>query len=226
MPNTRAADGTRTLTFAYTVRELDRSHGIAVDRVELNGGAISSWAHPGAAATNPNLSQVRLGHDANHQVDGRLPPSFESAAVDGTALTVTFHEDLDTASVPAPGAFHVTVNNARRNVASGGVAISGATVTLTLASAVTRSDTVKVRYTKPSARPLQGAAGLRRGHLRRPGGDQQLAHLGSWSQRRRCSRSSLERSHVLGCVSNDIPTGSDAGYRDSQQLGLTFEHRR
>ncbi len=151
-----SGDGTRTLTFAYTVRELDRSSGIVVDGLELNGGAITSWAHPGAAATNPDLSQVRLGYDANHKMDGRLPV-FQSAAVDGTALTVTFDENLDTGSAPAPGAFYVTVNNARRNVASGGVAISGATVTLTLASAVTHSDTVKVRYLKPSSNPLQNS---------------------------------------------------------------------
>ena len=53
--------------------------------------------------------------------------------------------------MPAPGDFHVTVGTARRDVAAGGVAISGKTVTLTLASAVTSTDTVKVRYTKPSS---------------------------------------------------------------------------
>ena len=63
-------------------------------------------------------------------------------------------------SLPAPGTFHVTVNGARRNVASGGVAISGATVTLTLASAVIASDTVKVRYTKPSNNPLRDTVAL------------------------------------------------------------------
>ncbi len=85
-------------------------------------------------------------------------PVFQRAAVDGATLTVTFDADLDMSSVPAPGAFRVTVNNARRNVASGGVAVSGKIVTLTLASAVTPGDTVKVRYTKPSASPLQSAA--------------------------------------------------------------------
>ena len=86
-------------------------------------------------------------------------PEFSSASVDGTALTVTFAAALDEGSVPAPGAFYVTVNGARRNVASGGVAIDGAAVTLTLASAVVGSDTVTVRYTKPSANPLQNASG-------------------------------------------------------------------
>ena len=61
--------------------------------------------------------------------------------------------------MPAPSAFYVTVNDARRNVASGGVAISGETVTLTLASAVEADDTVTVRYTRPSANRLQSTAG-------------------------------------------------------------------
>ena len=73
---------------------------------------------------------------------------------------MTFTATLDEDSVPSPGAFRVTVNNARRNMASGGVAVSGQTVRLTLASPVAHGDTVKVRYTRPSARPLQGAGGF------------------------------------------------------------------
>ena len=82
-------------------------------------------------------------------------PTLNSAVVDGETLTMTFSGNLDSTSVPAPGDFYVTVNSARRNVATGGVAISGQTVTLTLASAAAYGDTVKVRYTKPSANPLQ-----------------------------------------------------------------------
>ena len=88
------------------------------------------------------------------------PPALERAAADGTALTLTFDQDLNTSQVPSHGAFRVTVNDARRNVASGGVAVSGQTVTLTLASAVAEGDTVKVRYTKPSRNPLRAARGL------------------------------------------------------------------
>ncbi|MDE0189674.1 MAG: SwmB domain-containing protein, partial [bacterium] len=75
-------------------------------------------------------------------------------------LTMTFTENLDGDSVPAPGAFRVTVNGSRRSIASGGVAVSGQTVTLTLASGVAHGDTVKVRYTRPSRNPLQGDAGV------------------------------------------------------------------
>ena len=85
------------------------------------------------------------------------------ATVNGLTLTLTFNQALDGDSLPAPGAFRVTVNGARRSVATGGVAISGATVKLTLTSAVSKDDTVRVSYTKPSANPLRGA--LRVPHL-------------------------------------------------------------
>ena len=88
------------------------------------------------------------------------PPVFVSAEANGTALALTFDQDLDGGSVPAPGAFHVTVGGARRGVASGGVAIDGATVTLALSTAVAYGETgVKVRYTR-GANPLRNAAGF------------------------------------------------------------------
>ncbi len=88
-------------------------------------------------------------------------PVFASAVVVGKTLTLTFDRNLDPGSKPAPGAFHVTVNNARRSVVSNfGVAIAGKTVRLTLRSAVSDDDTVKVRYTRPSSRPLRSTDGF------------------------------------------------------------------
>ena len=92
-------------------------------------------------------------------VTDATPPEFSSAVVADSTLRLTFNENLDTGSVPAPGDFHVTVGDNRRNVANGGVAIADATVTLTLESAVTATDTVKVRYTKPASNPLRDHAG-------------------------------------------------------------------
>ena len=92
-----------------------------------------------------------------------VPPTVSSAAVDGNQLTVTFDENLKTSSVPAASAFTVTVTpdggtGVTRTVDS--VAIDDDTVTLTLASAVADTDTVKVRYTKPtSGNKLQDANG-------------------------------------------------------------------
>ena len=89
-----------------------------------------------------------------------LKPRLESATVDGATLTLTFDETLDAGSLPVRGAFHVTVNNARRLVSAGGVAIAGKTVRLTLESAVATGDTVKVRY-NGSLGGLRGANRLR-----------------------------------------------------------------
>ena len=110
----------------------------------------ATWQNHGIEWTTGQLVSVSLSWKT---------PTILSATVDGTVLKMTFSENLDTASKPAPGDFYVTVNDARRNVATDGVAIAGTTVTLTLASAATDGDTVKVRYTKPSTNPLQGAAG-------------------------------------------------------------------
>ncbi|MCY4428835.1 MAG: SwmB domain-containing protein, partial [Rhodospirillales bacterium] len=156
-----SGSGTATLTFAYTVKAGDSTagnQGIAVkaNSLQLNGGSVRSMSSTPIYAAD--LSHPGLPYNANHKVDGSLL-SFQNAAVDGKTLTVTFNGDLNTASVPAPGVFRVTVNGARRNVASGGVAIDGATVTLTLASAVTPGDAVRLRYTRPSARRLQGLSG-------------------------------------------------------------------
>ena len=51
------------------------------------------------------------------------PPMFVSASVVSSTLTMTYNETLDPGSLPAAGAFAVTVNGAARAVT--GVAISG-----------------------------------------------------------------------------------------------------
>ncbi|MDE2982702.1 MAG: SwmB domain-containing protein [Gemmatimonadota bacterium] len=83
-------------------------------------------------------------------------PTFSTAAVDGAALTITFDENLDGTSEPAASAFTVRVAGAGRTVS--GVSLSAATVTLTLASAVTPGQTVTVSYAQPTANPLQDGA--------------------------------------------------------------------
>ena len=142
----------RSISSDWTLHVGDRQFPVA-DATLSSGDEKASWNGPGFTWSAGQQVSLRL-------TAPRVVPVFESAVVDGNALTVTFDANLYTDSVPAPGDFYVTVNGARRNVASGGVAISGKTVTLTLASAVTSTDTVKVRYTRPSAMPLQGANGV------------------------------------------------------------------
>ena len=63
-------------------------------------------------------------------------------------MTLTFNEGLTETPLPAATAFRASVGGTERGVSS--VAISGSTVTLTLASAATYSDEVSVSYTVPS----------------------------------------------------------------------------
>ncbi len=83
------------------------------------------------------------------------PPEFSSAAVNGTALTVTFDENLDTNSLPAGSAF--TVSGGRTG--TGTVSVNGAVASVTLDTAVAAGETVTVSYAAPASNPLQDAAG-------------------------------------------------------------------
>ena len=96
-------------------------------------------------------------------VGDAAPPTFASAAVDGTALTVTLNELLNWRSSPVGSAFTVSATpsggSARTIAGTGTVAISGKAVTVTLASAVASGETVTVAYTKPASGSVQDAAG-------------------------------------------------------------------
>ena len=80
-------------------------------------------------------------------VDGTAP-TLTNATVVGSTLTLNWHEELDTTSVPATSAFTVNVNGTRRGIS--GIGIAGGVVTLTLATAAKTGDTLTVSYTPPS----------------------------------------------------------------------------
>ena len=75
-------------------------------------------------------------------------PTVSSATVDEAFLLLTFSEGLSQTPLPAVTTFTVNVGDNQRGVNS--LAISGSTVNLTLASAVTSTDAVSVSYTVPS----------------------------------------------------------------------------
>jgi uncharacterized repeat protein (TIGR02059 family) len=88
-----------------------------------------------------------------------LISSYVSSVIENitpSLLTMTFSLSLANI-VPDPSAFAVLVNNTVRTVKS--VAISGATVQLTLSSPVVYGDIITVAYTKPATNPLQSTAG-------------------------------------------------------------------
>ena len=152
----------RALVFRYTVTAWDSdADGVfpkptgTGDIVTLVADATLTTADGRGASQN----HAGLSADANHKVNGSLDPdttapTFQSATVNGTALVVTFNEPLAAAASLANTSFTVKKTPAGGTEEpvslSGSPSISGATVTLTLSSAVSDTDTgVKVSYTQP-----------------------------------------------------------------------------
>ena len=149
-------------TINRTVSGEEDSGGLAGwslnDRSRNNSG--TGWVYIGGAGTKNPLKIGVHGH--------QLPNPIASAVVDDSTLTLTFNKDLNPGSLPAPGAFLVTVDDSRRQVAERGVGsfngLNGLRVLprqllLTLASAVDSGETVKMRYDKPASNPLKDTDG-------------------------------------------------------------------
>ena len=115
-----------------------------------SGQDIKDLADNALANTTPTGT-----NDNTYAVDNTAP-AFASAAANGATLVVTLNETLAAASSLANGAFRVKKTpsgGAEQTVSlsSTAPAINGATVTLTLATALLPTDTgVKVSYTRPT----------------------------------------------------------------------------
>ena len=85
-----------------------------------------------------------------------MRPVLQSASISGNFLTLQFNEPLDPNSVPRANQFVVTVQDSTRSISA--VAVNGSTVSLTLSSAVTNGQTVKVSYLggTPALKDLAG----------------------------------------------------------------------
>ena len=146
------------LVFSYTVAaDDDDPDGVswAADSLDLDGGAIHFTSTAPAARVAALITHGAGAAAAAHKVDAATPV-FASAAVDGTALTITFNEDLAAAGSLANSAFMVKKTpsgGAEADVTlSGTPSISANTVSLILAAAVTATDrSVKLKYTKPDS---------------------------------------------------------------------------
>ncbi len=104
---------------------------------DLSGNELASFPQPRSVINN-------------------TPPAFESASVNGATLTVAFDGEMDPSSEPAADAFTVTVEGSQVELSdTDPVAVAGKTVTLTLAEAVLRIETVTVGYAAPDANPLR-----------------------------------------------------------------------
>ena len=176
----------RPLTRAPTRRSNHAGIAVKCVGITVNCGKNLQWTVVDDAWTSGNLVRIVTGltNDQSYNVQVRAvtqagdgpwsatgtgtpdaaAPSLSAAAVSGAALTLSYDEALDETSVPAPGAFAVTVSGAARAVS--GVAVSGRAVTLTLTSEVAAGQTVTVSYTAPAVNPIRGAAGNDAGNLR------------------------------------------------------------
>ncbi len=103
-----------------------------------------------------NLAAALTGQAVTNVTD-LTAPALSTAAVDGTALVLTYDEPLDTASTPAATAF--TVEAAGSSATVSNVAVSGSAVTLTLATATAAGQRVLLWYAVPSSNPIQDVAG-------------------------------------------------------------------
>ena len=110
--------------------------------------------HPYNRSFRPYTVQTDVGTKFRVRFSKELVLS--TATVDGDSLVLTYDEDLDDTSTPAATDFTVKVDGSDVTVSD--VAISGKTVTLTLANAVAEGDTVTVSYDEPTTNPLKGTS--------------------------------------------------------------------
>ena len=115
--------------------------------VSADSTTAATWTNTGLDWSDTGTRTLYVSRD------GQVP-RVSSATVNGATLKITFDEDLD-ATVPPSSAFTVkrTPYGGEEETisASGTPAISGTTLTLTLAEPMTHSHTdVKVKYTQPS----------------------------------------------------------------------------
>ena len=121
-----------------------------------NGQAVTVAYTDPSGNNDVNAVQDAVGNDAatlgaTSATNATLQapgPVLQAAVVTGTTVTLTYNEALS-ASGPAPGSFAVMVDGAVANVSA--AAVSGQTVTLTLATAVANGQAVTVGYTDPSS---------------------------------------------------------------------------
>ena len=144
-----AGSGTPSLTFSYAVRE-GMKGSPALQRLITNiGPALGTGSI--VAEGGDELAAVgfkSMPHDAAHLLDG-YRPALRSAvtSADGTTIVLAFDEPLAAATAPGT-AFAVTADDAA--VAVRTATVSGRNLTLTLDSAVSAGQAVRVSYAEPT----------------------------------------------------------------------------
>ncbi len=130
---------------------------VTLDSAVSEGVTVTVSYTPGGSPI-----QDTLGNDAGAFSDQSVtnntdttPPTLSTAVVDGTALTLTYNEALDTGSTPTTTDFVVTVDASPVSISS--VNVTGSTVVVTLAASVNLDTAVTIDYT-PGGSPIQDLA--------------------------------------------------------------------
>ena len=146
---TLGGGGTVTITYGSTA-----SGGSGADAPTVSGA--QTWSAQQKSTSGGTLTN--LATSPSITVQDTTAPTFSSANVNDTTLTITLNEALDGSSTPAGSAFTV-VRNGTGMAAPTNVVVSGTTVTLTLAASVHYGDTVTVAYTQPGTGRIKDIAG-------------------------------------------------------------------
>ncbi len=148
-----------------------QSYSTVERHASVSGGSVSMYTivdlTPGTRytlrvrATNAYATEDGLSSEERDGVpavaDAEAPPRLETVVVADRKITLTYDRSLDGSARPAPSDFTVTVAG-RGSVEVLGVAVDGATVTLTLRDGVAHGERATVRYA-PGATPLRSEAG-------------------------------------------------------------------
>ena len=149
----KSGSTTTQLLFQYTVQADDEDTdgaSINANGLKLNGGSIRRTN----STINADLAHGAQTNQSGHKVDG-VVPALTAAEADDDGLALLYGEALDGSSQPATGDFAVTVDSEARSVSE--IAINSGEVKLTLASAVTSGQAVRLTYT-PGTNPIRDPA--------------------------------------------------------------------
>jgi uncharacterized repeat protein (TIGR02059 family) len=124
------------------------------------GLAVSGMSTDFTGSSVKNPPSIGAYENGSAEVAPPVAPVYQSSAVANATpslLEMTYNLSLNSSIVPAASSFSIKVNSTV--IAVSKVAISGARVQLTMASAVKSGDAISVSYTKPATNPLQTPSG-------------------------------------------------------------------
>ena len=149
----------------FTASDLDVDKGTTVSAVRRRNGDLydveiepeEDYEGDVTVTIKANAVRSTVGNDPNAEDDETFAvdtkgPELEEATIDEDELVLTYDEDLDGGSEPAPRDFEVRVDGRRFTVST--VDIRREDVTLTLDDAVSRDDIVRIDY-DPGSNPIR-----------------------------------------------------------------------